>query len=410
MDNQRFLRKFTQEVIQANQKLLGEEAQEKLQGYHQCILPPTPSTLHEQAMLEARKRKAEEFEIEALENELYLKEIKKDLPEENPSYKELERESEENEVYQLKHPEEEKMEKEIIMYEGYSKHPSPTEDLDKMYEGYSKHPSPTEDLDKMYEGYSKHPSPTEDLDKEAIENEKYRKEHPSIKEEIPEYHPPHAPIPEKPWHEEEKAQSPLGEIEEEAEQNEKYEKEHPPLKEELYTPMITPPSKKTLTDYDQPRLYPGAKPSPKPYQIAPASESLPIAPLSKYTHIESTELPTPMLQKAKTGGFIKPIRKEETPNTKAGLLRMKEIIKDHAVTYINCPGPLKPVMIKRMGIQEVLKIALDEKGIRQVIQEFAEASRIPITGGVFKAVVDNLMITAVITEIGSRFTITRTLQ
>ncbi len=351
-ERQDFLQKFAQGVIKANKKMLEQESEEKTRGYEPSQEVPALHELHEQALLEARRKKADSFEIDAIENEMYIKEMKQ-----NVSY-DRERENEEQE--------------------------NGGEETPASYKTYNHEPK--EERDEEKEKYAQIPEP------EAHDEVKAHGEEG--------YHEPQT------W-----------DLEGEAKENEVYQKAHPPEEEgkSFYKSPIESPLRK-LTDYDQPRLYtekPAMEQSKKTDQSASQIESLPVAPLSRYVHQESTTYPLPMLQKTQTRGFIKPASQEEILDTKAGLLKMKDLIKDHAVTYINCPGPLKPVAIKRMGIPEMLKIALDEAGVRQVIKEFSEASRIPYTGseGIFKAVVGDLMITAIITEtVGSRFTILRVIQ
>lgn len=351
-ERQDFLQKFAHGVIKANKRMLEQESEEKTRGYEPSQEIPDLHELHEQALLEARREKADSFEIEAIENEMYLKEMKQNIP-----YNK-ERENKEQE---------------------------------------------REEGTTISNNTHRH-EPKEKLEEEFDEKEEYMQIHePETQNEVKArweegYHEPQT------W-----------DLEGEAEENEAYQKAHPPEEERaFYKSPIEPPLTR-LTDYDKPRLYtkePEMEQSKKSFQLTQI-ESPPVAPLSRFVHQESTAYPSPMLQKAQTRGFIKPVSQEEILDTRAGLLKMKELIKDHAVTYISCPGPFKPVSIKRMGIPEMLKIALDEAGVRQVIKEFSEASRIPYTGdeGIFKAVVGDLMITAVITEtVGSRFTILRVIQ
>ncbi len=376
----RFLQKFTKGIVKANQKLQEEETREKTKGYEQSKKAPDPSQLHARALEEARKEKAEQYENEAIENEAYMKEYFK-------AKKEVEKNTTNGE------------------------------------ESWRRN--------RQEEGYSEHPQEAlENLEEEAEETEEYWKTHPQEQKEMRE-EDGQSSRSSSSWH-----------AEEDALENEKYFN-YPKKKNTFYQPQIP---KKPVSDYDTPRLWTGKEDamqsqksfaagqkeqsmssqsqntldseqespaipqSREPFQNKEQGESLPLQPLSQYIHMASTTLPSPLLQKSKTRGFIKPLSKEEIPDTKAGLIQIRQLIKDHAVTYISCPGPLRPIAIRKMGAVETVSIVLDEQGISQVIKEFSEASRIPYMEGLFKAVVGDLMITAVITEIGSRFTITRIMQ
>lgn len=88
--------------------------------------------------------------------------------------------------------------------------------------------------------------------------------------------------------------------------------------------------------------------------------------------------------------------------------KMNSVIKDPAVTIIECPGPDKLLTVKRAGQMNITNIKLNEFEISEIIKKFSDKTRIPIIGGAFKAAVGNLIITAVISEfIGSRFIITK---
>jgi len=86
--------------------------------------------------------------------------------------------------------------------------------------------------------------------------------------------------------------------------------------------------------------------------------------------------------------------------------KLNLLSKDKAVTMIECAGPGKFIIIKRAGQIKLTKITLAQEEINGIIENFSERARIPIVGGVFKVSVENLTITAVISEfVGSRFII-----
>lgn len=99
---------------------------------------------------------------------------------------------------------------------------------------------------------------------------------------------------------------------------------------------------------------------------------------------------------------------EPIPETRFGFEKLSMFMRDPSITGIECQGPGKPLIIGKMGRKELTKITLTEKEIRGIIERFAEEARIPVIKGLFKAIIGDLMMTAVVSEIaGSRFIITR---
>lgn len=88
--------------------------------------------------------------------------------------------------------------------------------------------------------------------------------------------------------------------------------------------------------------------------------------------------------------------------------KINPLIKDQAITLIECPGPGKFITVKRINQINITQIKLAEKEISEIIRKFSEKAKIPVIQGTFKAAVGNLIITAIISEfIGSRFIITK---
>jgi hypothetical protein len=119
--------------------------------------------------------------------------------------------------------------------------------------------------------------------------------------------------------------------------------------------------------------------------------------------------PVPKIKRIKTKGkklaqekSLKPLRKE-SPFEKIGRL-----LKDPTVNSIECPGPGKNLMVKRYNQVNITQNILNKDEIASVIEDFSEKARIPIVGGILKAAVGDLMISAVISEfVGSRFIINK---
>mgnify|MGYP001610347913 FL=1 len=71
---------------------------------------------------------------------------------------------------------------------------------------------------------------------------------------------------------------------------------------------------------------------------------------------------------------------------------------------IECPGPGKNILVKVRNMVNVTKIILSEDEIKDIINFFSTATRIPISKGILKARLDNLLISAIVSDLtGSRF-------
>ena len=144
-----------------------------------------------------------------------------------------------------------------------------------------------------------------------------------------------------------------------------------------YTPSV----------FDSKDKFPNMKPTLKPLQLLKHSHPMPT---SKHLEI-ITEVP------------LKPPVPGEVD-----LGKLNAFIYNREISIIECPGPGKIISVKKAVDINLTQITLSPEEINQIIQGFSEKSRIPIIGGIFKASVGSLTITAVISEfVGSRFIIYR---
>ncbi|MDP3027294.1 MAG: hypothetical protein Q8N63_06295 [Nanoarchaeota archaeon] len=116
----------------------------------------------------------------------------------------------------------------------------------------------------------------------------------------------------------------------------------------------------------------------------------PSSPMPTYQHLETiTEIP----QKPPLPGEV-------------DLIRLNAFLYDKEISIIECPGPGKIISVKKAGTHALTQITIAPEEINKIIQNFSEKSRITVIGGIFKASVGSLIITAVISEfVGSRFII-----
>ena len=134
-----------------------------------------------------------------------------------------------------------------------------------------------------------------------------------------------------------------------------------------------------------------AKPTPPPTPTLPAPE-----PKVGRVRLVSPIKPT----------MIAPPARPLPPEFNLG--KIDALIKDPRVSLIESPGPGKIVLVRMDGTTTTTQISLSQEEIHSIIKKFAEQARIPIVPGIFKAVVGNLLITAVISElVGTRFIISK---
>lgn len=101
--------------------------------------------------------------------------------------------------------------------------------------------------------------------------------------------------------------------------------------------------------------------------------------------------------------YIQPVPTE----SQIDIGELNPLIQDPMVRSIECDGPDQNIMVR--GATNQLKttaIILNEEQINQIIDKFSKASKIPVSGGVFRVVVGRLILSAITSEvIGSKFII-----
>lgn len=192
-----------------------------------------------------------------------------------------------------------------------------------------------------------------------------------------------------------------------------------------------------LTGFIQ-ELIKSSKPSPETTEIkipfqAPAKtekEKRTIEMLPEFiTPVQTIPLKNQVLIGAKPNPFIKqipqrarfmqsrkleqaPAQTAQQPNTllqldineKPTAEKLNFLIKDPAVTEIECAGSEQPLLVKKAGTVQRTKVRLSIEEIYELIAEFSQKTRIPVIEGTFKAALSNLILTAILSEtLGPRF-------
>ncbi|MEK6820593.1 MAG: hypothetical protein AABX71_02670 [Nanoarchaeota archaeon] len=142
--------------------------------------------------------------------------------------------------------------------------------------------------------------------------------------------------------------------------------------------------------------------------ISKIKPQIPIKPSAKFIPHKLPIIQLSAIQTELKPKTIPELRTKPIAGEKIELGKLNPLIQDPRVTMIECPGAEKPMLVRIEGKTRVSKISLNGEEIKQIIDSFSEKTKIPVIKGLFKAIVGNLVITAVISElVGSRFIITK---
>lgn len=83
----------------------------------------------------------------------------------------------------------------------------------------------------------------------------------------------------------------------------------------------------------------------------------------------------------------------------ADLGKILFLVRDPLVTYIECPGIQKNIVVRRAGATMKTQITLTKEEINLIIKNFSDAARIPLIEGMLNARIDNLEMSAVVSDI-----------
>ncbi len=99
--------------------------------------------------------------------------------------------------------------------------------------------------------------------------------------------------------------------------------------------------------------------------------------------------------------------KQKVPPTQiSGLNSVTQFLNNPSIIGVESPGPGKPLLINRSGRIEPTNLMMTKESVDEIMQEISKQTRIPLISGVFKAVMGNYIITAIISDfVGTRFAI-----
>jgi len=145
-----------------------------------------------------------------------------------------------------------------------------------------------------------------------------------------------------------------------------------------------------------------------------SANPVPLKPLQSINNSVASPLPTPpaslIEQQRPQKDSIRPL---QIPpflggNKLVGTYgKLTPLIQDPSVGIIECSGANNPITVTRLGGQrQTTKITLTAQEISEILQTISEESHVPLLEGVFRVMVGNMVINAVISElIGSKFVI-----
>jgi hypothetical protein len=178
-----------------------------------------------------------------------------------------------------------------------------------------------------------------------------------------------------------------------------------PSSEEAFKKILrTPTNPPTQNKYQPTQVHPEIKQKPFIHNIIIPQKPTPIQP--PQTPLIKKPIQQIVSEKKQILDQIQPVPEPEPQGF--NLSKIDPLIKDNSIQLIECPGPGKNILIKRYNQINLTRITLDQTEISSIINAFSIQARIPMVGGILKAAVGNLIISAVISEfVGSRFIINK---
>lgn len=141
----------------------------------------------------------------------------------------------------------------------------------------------------------------------------------------------------------------------------------------------------------------------EPGVFAAASEKIPVRPVKKAVMVREISKPSLLIPEPKLPQHLEYLRPMPTAGIEIDLWKLNPVIKDPAVRVIEVNPDEKVLVTGTMGTKAT-GIILNKEDINRVINEFSKTSKIPVEEGVYRVVVGNLILSAVISEVvGSKF-------
>jgi hypothetical protein len=86
--------------------------------------------------------------------------------------------------------------------------------------------------------------------------------------------------------------------------------------------------------------------------------------------------------------------------------KLDSLIRDHHVQTIECNGPYEPLIVSGTMGRKLTDIIFSSEEVKEILEKFSRASKIPMHTGIYRVVVGKLLLIAIISEvINSKFII-----
>jgi len=97
--------------------------------------------------------------------------------------------------------------------------------------------------------------------------------------------------------------------------------------------------------------------------------------------------------------------------TQEGYGRMLNLLNDRLLSHVECFGPSIPLSVVKFGQKQRTNIVLSESEIKSFLAYISEKAKIPLEDGVFKVVVDGMLVNAIVSDaVGTKFMIKKNYQ
>jgi hypothetical protein len=145
---------------------------------------------------------------------------------------------------------------------------------------------------------------------------------------------------------------------------------------------------------------------PHKYQKIERKSIIPRTPIKKISY---DNVSSPQNADSAKLKVLESIKLKYKPKPEGFILgKIEPLLKDNMIQTIECPGPGKNILVKKLNKINVTKLALSQEEINDIITEFSNMAKIPLLGSILKAAVGNMLISAVTSDfVGSRFIINK---
>ncbi len=140
-------------------------------------------------------------------------------------------------------------------------------------------------------------------------------------------------------------------------------------------------------------------------KITAPSEKIPARQIKKIIRIGETARPSLFIPESKLPEHLRYLKPMPTAGIEIDLGSLNPLIKDRAVRTIEANPDEKVIVTGAMGTKPT-SIILNKENIDKIINEFSKTAKIPVEEGIYRVVVGNLILSAIVSEvIGSKFMI-----